>query len=156
MNQEYKPVVQVQDLYQLGIVVRDLKKSIQLYKELLGISEWDEMTLPSDLFTSLIYNGKQVEKACFLTGTAMAGPMQIELIQPVEGDLPYSDFLKEHGEGLHHVGHIYVPDMVKAVSDFEARGFPCVFAGDAGVKFAYVDMTKSLGVIIELIEAPEE
>jgi methylmalonyl-CoA/ethylmalonyl-CoA epimerase len=153
MTPDKKPVISTKGLFQVGIVVRDLDKSMQLYEELLGIGEWADMELSSEIFTTLDYKGKPVANACFRTGMADVGSMQIELIQPVEGDLPYSDFLKEHGEGLHHVGHIHVPDIDAAVRDLEDRGFPCIFAGSTpGTKFAYVDMSEALGVIVELME----
>ncbi len=154
MTPDKKPIIQVKELFQLGIVVRDLQKSMQLYEELLGIGDWADMEITSDTFDSLTYKGKPVEKACFLAAMADVGPLQIELIQPVEGDLPYSDFLKEHGEGLHHVGHIHVADIDAAVRALEARGFPCIFKGSTpGTKFAYVDMSAAMGVIVELMEA---
>jgi methylmalonyl-CoA/ethylmalonyl-CoA epimerase len=157
MVQENKPLIQVKELFQVGIVVRDLQKSMQLYEELLGIDDWAEMEIPSEALDSLTYTGKPVEKACFLTAMADVGPFQIELIQPVEGDLPYSDFLKEHGEGLHHIGHIHVPDLNEAVRTLEARGFPCIFAGaTSSTRFAYVDMTEALGMIAELIESQHD
>lgn len=153
MASETKPVIQVKELFQLGIVVKDLEKSMRLYEELLGISDWADMEITSDIFDSLTYKGKPVENACFLTGMADVGFMQLELIQPVEGDLPYFDFLKEHGEGLHHVGHLHVPDIEAAVSALEAKGYPCIFQGaTSGTKFAYVDMTQGLGVVVELME----
>jgi methylmalonyl-CoA/ethylmalonyl-CoA epimerase len=156
MPPEDKPVIQVKELFQLGIVVRDLQKSMRLYEELLGIGDWADMEITSDIFDSLTYNGKPVGKACFLTGMADVGFMQIELIQPVEGDLPYSDFLEKHGEGLHHVGHLHVPDIDAAVRGLEARGYPCIFQGaTSGTKFAYVDMTEGLGVIVELMEVQQ-
>jgi len=153
MAQESKPVIQVQELFQVGIVVRDVEKTAQLYQDLLGIGPWSIMDV-GPYIDSVTYKGKRVEKPSFLVGMAMAGNMQIELIQPINEDLPYTDFLKEHGEGLHHVGHIQVPDVDAAVRDLEAQGFPCVFAGDSPqTKFAYVDMSKSLGVIVELVQA---
>lgn len=148
-----KPLVEVKSLFQIGIVVRDLQKSMKLYQELFGIDEWADMEVTGDIFDSLTYKGRAVKNACFLTGMADVGALQLELIQPVEGDLPYFDFLKEHGEGLHHVGHIYVPDMDVAVRQLETLGFPCVFAGSTQTtKFAYIDMTQSLGLTVELIE----
>ncbi len=153
MTQELKPIIQVKELFQLGIVVRDLDMTMKLYKELLGIDDWADMEITDDIFDNLTYKGKPVENACFRTGMADVGFLQIELIQPVAGDLPYFDFLKEHGEGLHHVGHIHVPDIDEAVRNLEARGFFCIFAGSTpGTKFAYVDMTNTLGVIVELME----
>lgn len=156
MTQQNKPVLQVQGLFQVGIVVRDLDKSIRLYQELLGIGDWADMDIPSEIFTSLTYNGKPVKNACFRTAMADVGSIQIELIQPVKGDLPYFDFLRGHGEGLHHLGHIHVPDIEVAVCELEALGFPCTFAGSTeSTKFAYVDMTQALGVIVELVEVPQ-
>lgn len=154
MTQENKPLIQVKELFQAGIVVRDLKKSIELYEKLLGIGPWQTYNA-GEMLTSLTYKGKLVENPSFLVGIAMSGHMQVELIQPLSEDLPYSDFLKEHGEGLHHVGHIHVPDMDAALRDLEAQGFPCIFAGvSPRTRFAYVDMSRALGVIVELIETP--
>jgi hypothetical protein len=54
------------------------------------------------------------------------------------------------------VGHIHVPDIDAALRDLEARGYPCIFTGSTpGTKFAYVDMTKALGVIVELMEVQQ-
>ncbi|MBN1535446.1 MAG: VOC family protein [Anaerolineales bacterium] len=153
MTQENYPIIKVKELFQVGVVVSDLQKSMQLFEELLGIDDWAEMEIPSEAFDSLTYKGKPVENACFLTGMANVGPFQIELIQPVEGDLPYSDFLKEHGGGLHHIGHVHVPNIDEAIGALEARGYPCIFAGATpSTKFAYVDMSEALGVIVEMIE----
>jgi len=150
----HKPVIQVKDLFQAGIVVRDVKKTAQLYQDLFGIGPWQIFDVGQYL-DYITYKGKRVEKPSFLVGMAMAGHMQIELIQPISEDLPYTDFLKEHGEGLHHVGHVRVPDVDAAVRDLETQGFPCVFAGvSAQSKFAYVDMSRSLGVIVELVQVP--
>lgn len=153
---EQKPAIKVNELFQVGIVVRDLKKTIELYETTLGIGPWQVYTITNAMFKSLTYNGKPVENVSFMAGMAMAGHLQLELIQPVEGDLPYSDFLREHGEGLHHLGHVRVPDVDAAVRDLEAQGYPCTFAGTSPQsKFAYVDMTRLLGVLVELIEVPQ-
>lgn len=154
--QENGPIKKTNELFQVGIVVRDLQKSMQLYTELLGIDDWMDIELTNELFNSLTYNGKPVEKARFLTGIANVGAIQLELIQPIDGDLPFFDYLKKHGEGLHHIGHLYVSGMEQVVRELEAQGYPCIFSGDAGVKFAYVDMTKTLGTIIELLEIQDE
>ena len=152
---EPKPIIQVKEMFQVGIVVRDVEKTAKLYQDLLGVGPWQTYNV-GEMLTSLTYNGKPVEKPSFLVSLAMAGHMQVELIQPISEDLPYSDFLKAHGEGLHHVGHIRVPDVDVAVRDLEARGYPCIFAGSSSrTKFAYVDMSESLGVIVELVEVPQ-
>jgi len=79
--------------------------------------------------------------------------MQLELLQPVEGDNVYSDFLKEHGEGMHHLGHVRVENLDEAVHTLEEGGFPCVQGGRFGGRgYAYVDMSMTLGAIIELVQ----
>ncbi|MEZ4644877.1 MAG: SDR family oxidoreductase [Chloroflexota bacterium] len=149
---DIKPLIQVKDMFQVGIVVRDVDKTAKLYQELFGIGPWQTYNV-GKMLSSLSYNGKLVENPDFKVGLAMAGHMQIELIEPLTDNLPYADFLKEHGEGLHHVGHVRVHDLDKVVSDLEEQGFPCVLAGNSPrTKFAYVDMTKALGVIVELVE----
>lgn len=155
MTEEIKPlIVKADELFQAGIVVRDVEKSAKLYGKLFGITDW-AIYDPGPYIQTLIYKGKRVENPSFIVGTATVGPMELELIQPVSEDLPYADFLKEHGEGLHHLGHVHTSDLDASVRELEAQGFPCIFYGDAGqTKFAYVDMTASLGAIIELLEIP--
>jgi hypothetical protein len=49
-----------------------------------------------------------------------------------------------------------VPDLDAAVRELEALGYPCTFAGvSSQSKFAYVDMSKSLGLIVELLQVPQ-
>ena len=157
MTETKKPVIKVNKLFQLGIVVRDLQKAMELYEDLLGIDDWAEMEILSEYFDSMESNGEPVEDACFLAAMADVGDLQLELIQHVKGNLPYGEFLEEHGEGLHHVGHIHVPDVPATVKALEERGYPCIFSGSTpGTTFAYVDMTEVLGVIVELVEKPEE
>ena len=77
----------------------------------------------------------------------------MELLQPVEGDNIYSDFLKEHGEGMHHLGHVTVENLDEAVQILEKHGFPCVQSGRfGGGGYAYIDMTMTLGTIIEFVQ----
>ena len=47
--------------------------------------------------------------------------MDPELIQPLYGTTIHSEFLKEHGEGIHHV-KMYYKDIPKAVKSFEEQG----------------------------------
>ena len=35
---------------------------------------------------------------------ANVGPLRIELIEPLEGDTVYAEFVREHGYGVHHLG----------------------------------------------------
>jgi hypothetical protein len=77
----------------------------------------------------------------------------VELLQPVEGESVYRDFLNEHGEGLHHLGHVRVDDLDEAVQALEKAGFPCIETGGDTLGFhswAYVDTTSLIGYVLEL------
>ena len=139
----------------MGIVVHDLDKSIENYQNAFGIGPWGIMNIDSSIFSDMTYNGRPVQHR-FRAAFAMVGPLQLELIQPVEGDNIFSDFLKEHGEGLHHLGHLRVSNLDEAIETFEKEDFPCLQSGRyPGGGYAFMDTVKTLGVIIELLEVPE-
>lgn len=148
-------MLQVSELYQVGIVVHDLEKSMERYQRILGIGPWDIMDVDPSTVNDLTYRGRKVQHK-FRCAMAMVGSMQLELIQPLEGESIQSDFLKEHGEGLHHLGHIRVDNLEEAVQKLEREGFACLQSGRfSGGAFAYMDTVKELGTIIELLEMPE-
>ena len=51
---------------------------------------------------------------------AMAG-IALEIIEVVKGNTPHSDWIREHGEGIQHVG-VYVPDLAAATRKAIANG----------------------------------
>ena len=68
----------------------------------------------------------------------------------------YREFLEQHGEGIHHLGHVVVPDLDAVVEKMAKAGFPAVETGEpqgpaaqAGHKWAYIDTTSALGYITE-------
>jgi len=155
MAKPNSPVLEISELYQVCVVVHDLEKSIEHYRDVLGVGPWETLEGDSSTFSDVTYHGRPVEHR-FRVGLAMVGPMQLELIQPVEGDNIFSDFLNEHGEGLHHLGHARVKNLDEAVERLEKAGFPCLQgARFPGGGYAYMDTTKALGTILELLELPE-
>lgn len=156
MTNDSNPLIDVSELYQAGIVVRDMDKTIARYQKVLGIGSWDFMEIDPSTVSDMTYHGGQVEHK-FRAAFAMVGPIQLELIQPVEGDNIYSDFLEEHGEGLHHLGHVRVDNLQDAIEKFEKEGFPCLQSGRfAGGGYAYMDTRGLLGTLIELLEMSGE
>ena len=153
-------ILKVSELYQACVVVHDLEKSMEHYQNILGIGPWEVIDVDPSVVSNAIYHGRPVEHR-FRAALTRVGPMQLELIQPIEGDNIYSDFLKEHGEGLHHLGHVRVKNLDEAVQTLERAGFPCLQRGRYSMESigeggaAYMDTTKALGLILELLELPE-
>lgn len=143
--------IKVSELFQVGIVVHNLDESLKRYKEFLGIESWELVEVNSDTH-QFTYHGKPVEHS-FKAAFTMLGHLMIELLEPLEGDGIYRDFLNEHGEGIHHLGHVRVDDLGKAVQELEDAGFPCIETGGDSTDYhswAYVDTTSALGYILEL------
>lgn len=152
--------IEVRELRHVCIVVRDVEKSIERYTNILGIGQWSVLDFDDSVIGDMMYRGKSVRHR-FRAALAMVGSMQLELIQPLEGDSTYSDFLKQHGEGLHHLGIVDVSDLDEAVQTFERESCPCLQSGRlvsgayAGTRYAYLDMVNALGTIIEVVERPK-
>ena len=147
--------VKISELYQVGIVVQDLDKSMERYQSTFGIGPWTVMNIDPSIFSEMTYHGRPVQHK-FRAALAMVGPMQLELIEPIEGDNIFSDFLKEHGEGVHHLGHVRVENLDETIQTLEKEGFPCLQSGCfPGGGYAYIDTLKTLGTIIELLAIPE-
>ena len=87
------------------------------------------------------------------------GPTRIELIQQLEGDTVYSDFIEKHGFGVQHLG-VLVDDMESAIKEAEEAGFPMIMDGsgfgpDGDGHYAYLDTETLLGTTLELIQRPK-
>jgi len=132
---------------QVGIVVNDIEKTAEYYSSTFGIGPFSIVDVNMD---GAILRGNPV-KTTIKAGFAQSGPIQIELIQPVEGDNIYTEFLQSKGEGLHHLG-FQVDDMQSLLAGFAERGIQPVFQRDFGVMaFAYLDTDRVGGVMFELL-----
>ncbi|MES0864336.1 VOC family protein [Ruegeria sp. SCPT10] len=137
---------------QIGVVVRDLDKTMKLYTDLLGWGPWNvyEHKEPSLHGTHL--RGKP-SKYSMLCAETMVGDMCYELIQPLEGDSIYKEWLEEHGEGLHHIAVMKpTPKDSDEFKDLMAKsGANMLMGGKIGesIEFYYLDSEPNLKVIIE-------
>lgn len=99
------------DFVQIGVVVRDLEKSMQALTEIFGIGPFRIIDWPPADRTDIerFYHGQPGDFTARMAFTEL-GPVELELIQPGEGQSIWSDFLSEHGEGIHHI-RFNVPDL---------------------------------------------
>lgn len=87
------------------------------------------------------------------------GRVAFEWIRSLAGPTTYDDFLKAHGEGVHHLG-VNVEDFDAAVAAWTAAGFPVVQSGTWGEggkrgsgRFAYLDTEAAGGTYLEVLWA---
>jgi hypothetical protein len=90
----------------------------------------------------------------FRVAFAAVGGSSFELIAPLEGDSIYVDFLKEHGEGMHHTCVAYASrDALQAAkAELLRQGRELVQSADLGDlgEFCYFEM-RGLGSLLELL-----
>jgi catechol 2,3-dioxygenase-like lactoylglutathione lyase family enzyme len=143
---------------QVCLIVEDLDKAVENYWKLFGIGPWHFYTYGKPLVKRMTYRGKSSEYK-MRVALSYIGSLRIELIQPLEGDTIYDEFVKEHGCGVHHFG-VLVENMEKAIAQAEANGLTVIqdgsgFGLDSDGHYAYLDTEDKIGVTIELIERPK-
>jgi hypothetical protein len=143
---------------QVALLVENLDEAMENYWNLFGIGPWHVYTYGKPLVKRMTRHGQPSEYK-MRVGLAWLGPMRIELIEPLEGDTVYAEFIKEHGYGLHHLG-ILVEDVDAAIAQAEAAGFKMTqdgagFGLDGDGHYAYLDTEDRIGATIELIERPK-
>ena len=127
---------------QVGFVVRDLEASVEAYYRLFGIGPWHFYTYGKPLVKRMTRHGRPAEYRMRLA-LSWLGPLRIELIQPLEGDTVYREFIKEHGYGLHHFG-VLVKNMQEALTAAGEAGLAMTmdgagFGADGDGHYAYLD-----------------
>jgi methylmalonyl-CoA/ethylmalonyl-CoA epimerase len=138
-------------IVQVGLIVRDIEKTSRAYADVFGmdIPQWF-MTDPEDKAHTR-YHDAPTEAQAKLAFFDMGG-LQLELIEPVGGPSTWQEYLETHGEGVHHIA-FRIKGMDEQISLLDSKGMPPVQRGDyTGGRYAYVDGTSQLKVILELLE----
>jgi methylmalonyl-CoA/ethylmalonyl-CoA epimerase len=85
------------DLDQIGIVVNDLHSFTKELSRLFGIGPFRIFEWPLEgVDPQATYHGHPANFRLLL-GFVTVGKIQIEIVQPLEGQNIYSDFLRDHG-----------------------------------------------------------
>ena len=136
------------EIIQVGILVRDVSEAAKRLEKLIGIGPF-EILEPE--YRDLTYRGKS-GKFKMRIALARAGPIQIELMQPLYGETIYDEFAQRRGYGLHHLG-IKTDNMEQSVKEMQEKGFRVIQSGNRpGVKWAYLSTEDQTDVIFELLE----
>ena len=136
----------VKRLDHVGIVVRNLEKSMKPYQELLG--------LPLHEIEEVNVEGA-VNRVAFFP----LGETEIELVHTTAAAGLAADFLRERGEGVHHLA-FEVDDVQGMVSKLLAQGVEFlwegrIIPGSRGTKVAFFAPDEFNGIYIELVQKPD-
>ncbi len=138
---------------QVGVVVRDVDQAMKYYTETFGIGPF--MTV--DFVPEKHWLRGKPFPIKLRIGIAQIGALQLELIEPVEGDGPHKRFLEEKGEGLQHLG-FFVDNYDEWMDYLKGRGIDVLMnaettvEGMGKVRAAYAETDKRGGVLFEFIQ----
>jgi catechol 2,3-dioxygenase-like lactoylglutathione lyase family enzyme len=138
---------------QIGVVVRDLAGAIDYYSKVFGVGPFTTFDFVPEKH---LLRGKPLPIKLRI-GVAQMGAVQIELIQPVEGDAPHKWFLESKGEGLQHLGFI-VDNYDEWMVHLKEEGIGVLMEaettvqGMGHVRAAYMESDKVGGILFELVE----
>jgi len=129
---------------QIGIVVHDVEAIARAYEAFFGEGAFNiiEGEAPA-----VLGDGRKINIRGRLA-FAHLGPLQIELIQILEGESVHVEYLERFGEGIHHLGR-YTSTFDDDLEKFRKLGINVLQQGQGMRRYAYLD-TKPF--VLELIE----
>ncbi len=134
---------------QVGVVVKSIDETIKYFERLFGFGPFEirQVDFPNATYYGEVagYRGK---RAFFYLG-----PIQVELIELIDGKTIHEAFLKEKGEGIHHIA-FEVDNLEKSKRNAEKAGLNVIqsFTRPDGSGFAYLDTDRTGGILFELIQ----
>ena len=138
------------DLSHVGIVVRDIKQTVDHYTRAFGLGPCEIFTYNAD---QLLYKGKPASSR-ILAALVNTGPVELHIMQPLD-EGPLTEFLEKNGDGVHHLCFL-VDDVDPWIYHMKGLGKEPVIRIErqdsklGRVRVAYLD-SKS-GPLFELLE----
>ena len=144
---------------QISMVVDDVMKYAKRWNDDYGIGPWHFLHFTEKNMSKMTVHGKPVEYAMDIALCNMYENIEIELIAPKDDRSAYAEFLREKGPGIHHIAMVTPHNTFSvAVKMLKENGIEHIQGGadPMGQEFAYYDLTKELGCIIELNDRPDD
>lgn len=138
---------------QIGVVVRDLDRTVQALTDIFGLGPFRFVTYPTgraDMHTT--YRGEPGQFSHRIAFTEL-GPIELEIVQPLTGASTLTEFLDEHGEGIHHL-RFNVDDVQEVLDHVAQYGIAPVLSGSGlrpGTYWAHLDSSDRVGFVVEVM-----
>ena len=128
----------------IGIATRGIEESLKFWRDALGLE---------------VRHAETVEEQGVRVAMLPAGEPRVELLEPTGPDTPVAKFLEKRGPGIHHVA-VRVADIGATLARLKAEGARLIDeeprAGAGGCLVAFVHPAASGGVLLELVQHPNE
>ena len=124
----------------LGIAVKNLNTSNNLFEKLLNLQPYKSETVDSEKVSTSFFQ---------------LGESKIELVASENSESAISKFIEKKGEGIHHIA-IAVDDIVSEMSRLRQEGFEFVnenpFEGADNKLVCFLHPKSTNGVLVELCQ----
>jgi methylmalonyl-CoA/ethylmalonyl-CoA epimerase len=148
------PLLAERPIAQVGVLVEDLDRALAAHTRVAPREAWAIVEPGSEPRPGVHrYRGAPLSGQARIAFSP--GVPQIELIQHLRGDSIYSEWLADHGFGLHHLA-VDVEDLSDATQRMATAGFGVLQSGvgygpGGSGGHAYFDTGNTLGYILEAI-----
>ncbi|WP_416445693.1 methylmalonyl-CoA epimerase [Leeuwenhoekiella sp. A16] len=130
----------MQKIEHIGIAVKDLEASNELYRKLLGVAHYKIEEVASENVKTSFFN---------------VGDSKIELLESTDENSAIAKFLSKKGEGIHHIAY-GVSDIYAEIERLKAEGFVFINEtpkpGADNKLVAFLHPKSAGGVLIELCQ----
>jgi methylmalonyl-CoA/ethylmalonyl-CoA epimerase len=132
------------EITQISVVVRDVERTMETYTKVLGWGPWNVHELRPPIHHSTELRGKPVHYA-LLGAEVHVGPggMNFELLQPLEGESIFHEFLEQKGEGIASMACMFKTreESEKVKAQFRSMGHEIILRGCIGdhIEYYYFD-----------------
>jgi len=124
----------------IGIAVKDLAASNQIFEDILGVAP---------------YKQEEVQSEHVLTSFFQVGESKIELLQATSPDSAIAKYLEKNKEGIHHIA-FDVEDIMAEIDRLKAKGYTLIHEspkeGADNKIIAFMHPKSSNGVLVELCQ----
>ncbi len=136
---------------QVAFVVEDIERAVDAWVRTTGIGPF--FLVPHIELADFEYRAKKGSGLDFSVAIAQSGGVQIELIQQhCDSPSAYRDTVMKGSEGFHHLC-IYTDDYDATRQRYVDQGFAVAVDGLFGdMRFCYVDTSRSIGCMMEIVE----
>lgn len=130
----------IKKIEHLGIAVKNLDESNQLFEKLLGVAH---------------YKIEEVESEGVKTSFFQVGETKIELLEATKPESPIAKFIEKKGEGIHHMA-FDVDHIESEIDRLKGEGFQVINEtpknGADNKRIVFLHPKTTNGVLVELCE----
>lgn len=127
-------------LEHIGIAVKSLEDSAQIFKDILGVDSYKMEQVASENVNTLFYQ---------------VGDTKIELLEATSPESAISKFIEKRGEGIHHLA-FEVDEIEEKIAELLEKGYRMIHEfpkdGADNKRIAFMHPKSSNGVLVELCQ----